>query len=169
MIALLVGQTDAADRVYKSRLVPVRENSLPAISVYTDSETVDDSSMSTARELTRQVTLSVDAFVKVPAEGHVDDAFDAIALQIETALDADLNFNSTAFNSVLSSTEFGQLQVGDKPMGCVHMEYSVIYHTGLRIEAPEDDFSEVDVNYTNLGSGVIDPDDQAEDLIEVEE
>lgn len=162
--------TAAGMRVTKSRMTPVRKAELPAISVYTDDEEIDSDSLDTApRELTRTVQVAVDSWVKVPAGGQVDDAFDDIALQVETAMDGDIYLATTAYTSILASTEFGIKDDGDQPMGCVHMLYTVVYKTDLRVQPVEDSFDTADVKFVNLGKGVIDADNQAEDLIDLSE
>ena len=155
-------RTAAGVRVYETRHGPARVHELPMISVYTDSETVDDASMMTApRELTRKVVVAVEGWVI--ASANVDDALDALALEIETAMDVDLNFAGTAFSSVLSSSEFGIKLDGERPLGCIHMEYAVTYHTDLRTEALEDNFDTAAVEYSL--SGTQDTLDDAHDLL----
>lgn len=167
-VAMLTGKTAASTRVNKSRMAPVRGAELPTISVYTDDEPVEPTSRMTApRVMTRQPKLAIAAWVAVPANGELDDAFDAIALEIETAIDADLNFDGCAFDSVLFSTEMGIKMDGERPMGCVQLTYAVTYKTQQRtavIDAARDDFDTMDVK-TSLG-GAQAPADQAEHLVE---
>ncbi len=158
--------TSAGLRVTKSRMAPHAQAQLPAISVYTDDESVDPASRMTApRELKRTVQLAIEAWVV--ADADVDDALDAIALQIETAMDADLEFDETAYSSVLASTETGIKLDGNRPMGAVRMVYTVVYHTDLRTsvaDAAMDEFDEAGINF-DLSSDQ-DEDDQASDLLE---
>jgi hypothetical protein len=151
IVSQLVGvapafRTDARDRVFKSRQSPLRSVELPAINVYTESESIRPGSESTApRELTRTVTVAIEAWVK--ASENVDDALDALALQIETAMDLDLELSDTAFQSVLTSAEIGITTNSERPMGCVHLEYAVTYHSDLRVVEPVDIFDTATVGY----------------------
>ncbi len=155
-------RTVAGERVYETRLGPVRDHELPAITVYVDEETVDPASITSApRYMSRTATIAIEGWVKSAAD--VDDALDAFALQIETAMDVDLNFNGAAINSVMSGTEFGLKIDGNRPMGCVRMLYAVTYETTQRIEAPEDAFDSIDIHYDLAGEQ--EPDDQAEDVV----
>ncbi len=87
VVALLLGQTAAASRVYAARRAPsLRKNELPAICVYTDEED-SDTGQSAPRELEREVDLLVVAFVM--PDDDADAAMDDIALQVETAMHAD--------------------------------------------------------------------------------
>lgn len=150
VVAQLLGETAAEDRVYKSRLTPVRAGALPAISVYTDDETIDPESANSApRELLRTVTVAIEAVAK--DRENVDDALDDLALEIETAMDADVNLGGTAFDCVLSRIEVGLKAEGDKPHGCIRLEYSVTYHSDLRVSAPPDEFDTADVRFSLSG------------------
>jgi len=155
--------TAAGARVYKSRQPPVPTAQLPAIGVYTDSEEVDPASKNTApRELKRMPVVAIEGWVS--ASGDVDDACDDLALEIETAMDADDSLDGCAFSSVLSSTEIGLFTQGNRPMACVRLEYSVVYHTDLRVADPVDDFDTMGTQYSlsNEQAAL----DQASDLVE---
>ena len=143
-------RTAAGARVYETRQGPLRTSELPALSVYIDSETVTEDSDKTApRELTRIATVAIEGWCI--ATTAVDDALDALALEIETAMDVDLNLGLTAFDSVLSLSEFGIKLDGERPMGCVHLEYKVTYHTDLRVAVAVDDFDTADIQYSLAG------------------
>lgn len=159
VVAQLVGvapafRTSARDRVTKSRMAPMRGGELPAINVYTDGEETDANSKNSApRELMRTMTVTIEAWAKY-AE-NVDDALDDLALEIETAMDGDLNLANTAFDSVLERTEIGIKLDGDRPMGCVHLEYAVTFHTDLRVAAPTDLFDTATVRHDLAGAQAV--------------
>lgn len=164
-VALLTGETAAGARVYKTRIEPVLGADLPAISVYTDSETVAPSSGLTApQELTRTVELAVEGWVTAATTDALDDALDDLCLEIETAMDQDLNLDETAYSSLLASTESAWKLDGRVPIGAVRMVWTVVYHTDLRVAAPEDDLSTLDIHY-DLNNEQ-DTEDQANDSIE---
>lgn len=156
VIAQLIGtapafRTSAQGRVTKSRMAPMRGTELPAINIYTDGDETDANSKDTApRELKRTTVVTIEAWAKY-AE-NVDDALDDLALEIETAMDRDLNLANTAFDSVLERTEIGIKLDGDRPMGCVHLEYAVTFHTDLRVAAPTDIFDTASVRYDLAGA-----------------
>jgi hypothetical protein len=154
---LIAASTGAGSRVSTQRGRPLRKAGLPAILVYSDSEKVSEGSAETSpRELKRTAVFAVEAWVTAEAS-VLEDAMDAIALEIETALDQDLNLAhpSTpavplAFDSVLIGTEFGVDPDGELPMGCVHLEYAITYHSDLRLAAPTDLFDQLEAT-TSLG------------------
>jgi hypothetical protein len=168
VVAALSGHTSAAARVYPSRIRSLANEELPAICVYTDAEQTDEPSANTApRELKRSMQVAIEAWVSVVANGPVDDAFDAIALEIETAMDADDSLGGTVFWAWPSSTEFGIDNKGARPMGCVKIEYTCVYHSELRTSAQDAaraDLKKIDVQY-DLNDAQPDVRDRAEDLI----
>jgi hypothetical protein len=154
--------TSAQDRVFETRLVPFASVVLPAIAVYTLRETSVDKG-SAPRELERTMQLAVEAMVKTGE--NVDDAMDAIALEIERAMHADPTFGDTAGDSSLTSTEMDIVEDADREYGVVRMLFTTTYYTG----APDaddvqlDDLQTVDIK-TSLGNAV-NPDNQAEDQL----
>lgn len=166
IVAQLSGETDAGVRVYPARQPPLRKVELPAICVYTDSEEVDEESAnSNPRYLKRKAQIAIEIWAE--ATTAVDDVLDALALDVETAMDGDDSLAGTAFWSWPASSEIGITAIGDKPVGCCRMLYTVIYKTDLRTEARDaafDDLATVDTKY-DLNAEQ-DPADQAEDLNE---
>ncbi len=163
---LVEAETSAGARVLKTRLEPVRTSQLPCLAVYTEDETVDPSTASTApRELKRIVRVAITAFTV--ATENVDDALDDLALEVETAMDVDLNLDETAFDSVLLSTEYDLKMEGERPLGAIRLVYRVVYHTDIRTQEADEareDLETVDVQYDLEGSQ--DVLDQAHDLVE---
>jgi hypothetical protein len=161
----LRGRTAAGARVYETRVVPLRKLELPAVSVYTLEEEVDPASSSTApRELKRTVDLAIEALVK--QGDNVDDAIDAIALEIERAMHADPTLGGAASDSVLASTEIDVLEESDRVVGMARLVYSVTYYTWAPDSADValPDLSTVGIRH-DLG-GAVHEDDEARDTIE---
>lgn len=161
---LVASSTSAGARVYPMRQPPVRKVELPAICVYTDSEETDEESANTAaRWLKRKALVAIEIWAE--ATTAVDDVLDALALEVETAMDQDDSLAGTAFWAWgPASTEIGITAIGDKPVGCCRMLYAVTYKTDLRTEARDgafDDLKTVDTKY-NLAAAQDDA-DQAED------
>jgi hypothetical protein len=164
--ALLVGQTVADDRVTATRVLPYRRSELPAISIYTLDETVHAESRTTApRELSRELRLEIAGWVAHGA--GMDDAMDALALEIETAMHADPYFGDAAADSILETTTMGVRGEGDSLTGLVTLTYAVTYQSPAP-EAPTDldDFLTAHVTH-NLANAVHE-DDQAHDHVIVQ-
>lgn len=159
---LVAAATVAGSRVYETRSTPFARVELPAIAIYTESEESEDK-QSAPRELTRTLELKIEACVE--ALDNVDDSMDAIALQIETAMDSDWTLTGTVGDSVLTETTLEIAVLGTKPVGVVIMTYTVLYHTDMRIAAILPDFTTAVVNY-DLANSQPDPRDQAQDELD---
>lgn len=143
--------TAARDRVKTSRLAPARVAELPAIHVYIAQEEITVSAEGT-RELERKANLVVEGWVALTADSEaVEDALDDLSLEIETALDRNLYLGDTVFSCTPTTVEVGLKVDGDRPMGCVHMEFDAIFHTDLRVLAPVDDFKVANVDHDTAG------------------
>lgn len=118
--------TSAGARVYETRMVPWRRLELPAIAVYSLEESVEAND-SAPRELTR--TLQLEIVGAVEAGTNVDDALDALALEIETAMNADETLGGTCGDSLLVATEMGVDPDANKPIGMIKLTYEVTYYT----------------------------------------
>jgi hypothetical protein len=163
--AIIAANTSAGARVYETRAVPWARVQLPAISVYLPGDTVTEESKNTApRVLDRVGQLEVIAAVETGE--NVDDAMDAIALEIERAMHKDPSFGGVCGGSVLSSTDSDTVEVGQKPLGFIVLTYEVDFNTG----APEaDDTTLDDLNTVDskIDLGNVQPDaDQAEDTLQ---
>lgn len=140
--ALLTNATAAATRVFPTRIDPIRNSKLPAIAVYTPSEEIVPEKSDTApRELHRIVKLEIVGFVEHTSAVPADDAMDAIAEQIEAAMDANRYLGGAAGDSVLESTlmqireEDGR---SDPLVGMVTLTYAVEYRTQPIVGALDD-------------------------------
>ena len=157
-------RTSAEGRVVKSRQAPVKRQSLPMISVASDSDITDTSSLQNApRELKRNYQVVITGWVLAEQGIEVDDALDALALEIEAAMDVDTFLDGHASDSVLLSSVFGEKLDGDRPMGVVELTYNVVLFTDLRAAAPAAIFDTAAIQ-TSLG-GAQAPADQPADLV----
>ena len=147
VLAILLNATTAGARVYATRVLPYQMTELPVIAIYTLQDDVADSSRSTApRELTRSLSLNIEAWV---APGtNVDDAMDDIALEIENLMHADPYLGDVCVDSLLTATTTESVEDVDRELGIVILTYDVTYRT----DAPEapvgmDDFNTADTIY----------------------
>lgn len=164
---LLDGATAAGARVYATRMIPLRRAELPSICVYTLEESVTADSLNTApRELTRELPVVIEC--RVAPGANVDDAMDAIALEVETAMHADPYLGGACGESILDSTIMEVAVEGDRETGFVALTYQVTYRT-FAPEEPDglDDFNTVGATQ-NLGGDQAAEDD-THDVFTVQE
>lgn len=111
---LIAANTDAGVRVTATRVEPNKKTQLPAVSVYTLSESIDveESNDHAPRELERHLQLEIAAWVADSDALPVDVAMDEIAEQIEAAMDA--NWYLPAFMTITAvDTSTGNLTVAN--------------------------------------------------------
>ena len=117
-----------AGRVYASRVYPLTDAKLPAVTVYTGAENSGLMAMGTVT-LQRDLSITVDAYVKATAT--FDDDVDAICVQIEDAIGADFRVNGLAKDIVLSSTEIDFSSEAEQPVGVARLTFIVRYVTSI--------------------------------------
>lgn len=125
---LSTGATLVGGRVYPSRVYALSEAKLPAITIYANSEASGLQTMGD-KTLMRDLSLSVDAYVRVT--DTFDDDVDAIAVQIEEVIAADYTLNGLAKNTVLSSSEIEFDGEGERPVGVARLTYTIRYVTTI--------------------------------------
>jgi len=115
-------------RVYTTRVYPLTAANLPAITVYTGSETSALQTMG-ARTLMRNLDVAVDIYVR--ATTNTDSDVDAIAVQIEEAVANDFTVNGLAKSVVLTSTDIDFNAEAEQPIGIARLTFSVSYITAI--------------------------------------
>lgn len=138
VVAALTNATSAGPRVKATRVEPMgvlisasRGSGLPAIGVYTPTDNVDpNAALYKPLELWHNLELHVVAWVVDTTAVPVENAMDAIAKQIEAAMNVDRFFGGACggtVGSILSSTETGVNDDGDPLIGVVKLTYRCEY------------------------------------------
>lgn len=117
-----------SSRVYTSRVYPLTEANLPALTVFAGSETSNRLNMG-LNDLNRVLLIEVDAYVRVT--GTFDDDVDAIAVQVEEAIANDFTVNGLAKEAVLINTDIQFSGDAEQPVGVAKLTFSVRYVTAL--------------------------------------
>lgn len=125
VIALLKGNTSAGNNVFEARVYPIDDPKLPALLVYTKLETLGEQSMSRPRSQQRELRLSIEVYVK--ARGKVDEDSDALALEIEQLIAADVTLGGLVKDMVLDTTETQFSDDGERPVAVAVMNYAILY------------------------------------------
>jgi len=125
---LTSGVSLVSNRVYASRVYPLTEAKLPAITVYTGAEISNRLNMGLS-DLNRSLSVEVDIYVR--ATGTFDDDVDAIAVQVEEAIAGDFTVNSLAKEAVLTGTDIQFSGDAEQPIGVAKLTFTVRYVTAL--------------------------------------
>jgi hypothetical protein len=145
--------------------------------VYTEAEQVAPESYQTnPRELERQIDLVIEGVVTGSDSVPVDDAMDALALEVEQAMERDPvigvpRVSNLAGEAVLSRTELLEGEQGDRPIGVARLVYQVTYRTDANVldiaASLTDDFDRAGVQLDLEGAQAAL--DQTADLVEIPE
>lgn len=123
------GVTLVSGRVFASRVYPLAQAKLPAVLVYTRSETSGLQTIGSAITSARSLSLSVDAYVR--ATTTFDDDLDAICVQIEEAIAADFRLGGLAKDAVLIGTEIDYNGDTEQPIAVARLTYTIRYVTTI--------------------------------------
>ena len=129
---LTAGVTLVSSRVYATRVYPLTQAKLPAITVTIGSESSGLMTMGAtmgSKSLDRIVDIAVSVYENATAS--LDSAIDAIAVQIEEAIGADFTLGGIAKESVLTSTSIDFSGETEQPIGIATLTFSVRYVTSL--------------------------------------
>jgi len=127
-VSLVTGLTTTGDRVYKSRLYPLRDENLPGLCVSAgveDNGNDDEENVETIQR--RSLEVVIDARVKI-VEG-LDDKLDTILAEVETAVFAD-RFLGNLVASLDLETVDPELSIEqEQPVGILLIIFKVQYLT----------------------------------------
>lgn len=121
----LTGLTTTGSNVHESRIYPLE--TLPALAIYTKSETSEPIVIGTNRALERELEVVVEGYAK--ATTNFDDTIDTISKEVEEAIAADVTLGGLSKDTFISSTEIDFNGEGEKPLGFVSLTFTTIYHT----------------------------------------
>ena len=129
----LTGLTTTGSNVFESRVYPLENASLPALIIYTKSETSEPIVIGTQRLMSRELSVVVEGYAK--ATSNFDDTIDTISKEVEAAIAADRTLNGLAKDTYLESTEIEFNSEGEKPLGYVSLTYLTNYY--VKENAPD--------------------------------
>ena len=122
----LTGLTTTGSNVYESRVYPLENARLPALIIYTKSETSEPIVIGTDRVMSRELAVVVEGYAK--ATSDFDDTIDTISKEVEQAIAADRTLDSKSKDTYLESTEIEFNGEGEKPLGYVSLTFLTNYY-----------------------------------------
>ena len=127
IVAAVTGLNATGTNVFKSRVYPLSAESLPALTVYTRSEEVTQSTISIPRTIERTLTVSIDSYVQ--GLTNYEDSLDAIAVEVENAITADVTRGGYAKDTRVISFESDFSGDPDQPVASSTITIEVDYVT----------------------------------------
>ena len=125
---LLAGVASASGRVYTSRVYALNQLSLPAVTISFDSES---SGLITIGSRTMDRTVNIMLDVYSAAISDLDDALDAICVEVEESVAGDFTMNGLAKSCLLTSTDLSLTGGSETPIGVARLTYAVSYVTSI--------------------------------------
>jgi hypothetical protein len=126
-VVTILENATVADTVSKSRVYPIPANTVSMALVYTNSETVLETTLTYPRKFNRELTLSIDCVAR--DSDYLDDRLDRLCEAVENAIGADNTLGGVVKDCVLSDTQITLDFSGDAPIGSAKMQFRVMYRT----------------------------------------
>lgn len=123
----LTGLTTTGTKVYASRVYSLSEDKLPALVIYTKSESSEEVSFVGKRVQNRELSVAVEGYVRRNAT--FDDLIDTISKEVEVALLSDPTLGGLAINTQLQSSEIDFSGESEQPVGTIVLTFAVQYRT----------------------------------------
>jgi hypothetical protein len=143
IVLLLTNKTNAEDRVYPNRFMPLDEENLPAVCVYAITENVSEFDNLTDKRI-------LEIAIECLADGeNADNDLDVLANQIETVFIENETLDKLVHKTDILRTEIGYDEKSQSQMQAAKLTYQVIYFTDKTNEASED-FNKASVDWKDF-------------------
>jgi len=127
IVTTLTGLTTTGSNVFRSRIFPLEETNLPALCIYTKSETSEYDTIGLPRSVNRVLDVAVEAYVK--GVSNYDNTLDTIAVQMEEAIAADITLGNLAKDAQITAFEADFAGDGEQPVAVGRFTVTVEYRT----------------------------------------
>ena len=123
----VTGLSTTGSNVFQSRAYPIEESKLPCLLVFDSEESVEIRSMGAIRGISSELTINIEGYCQGGDGATVMNTLAAIQKEVQIAVQADIDINSLARDSYLTSADASVNAEATKPTGSVRMTYLVIY------------------------------------------
>jgi hypothetical protein len=127
IVTTLTGLTTTGSNVFRSRIFPLEETNLPALCIYTKSETSEYDTIGLPRSVNRVLDVAVEAYVK--GVSNYDNTLDTIAVEVEEAIAADVTLGNLAKDAQITAFEADFAGDGEQPVAVGRFTVTVEYRT----------------------------------------
>lgn len=127
IVTTLTGLTTTGTRVYRNRVFPLEGGKLPALCIFTKSETIEYDTMTISRSVMRRLEIMVEAYVKATA--NYDNTLDTIAVQVEEALASDVTLGGLSKDLTVTAFEADFDGGGEQTAAIGRFTIEVLYRT----------------------------------------
>lgn len=127
IVTTLTGLTTTGSNVFRSRIFPLEQTNLPALCIYTKSETSEYDTIGLPRSVNRILDVAVEAYVK--GVSNYDNTLDTIAVEVEEAIAADITLGGLAKDAQITAFEADFSGDGEQPVAVGRFTITVEYRT----------------------------------------
>jgi hypothetical protein len=127
IVTTLTGLTTTGSNIFRSRIFPLEETNLPALCIYTKSETSEYDTIGLPRSVNRVLDVAVEAYVK--GVSNYDNTLDTIAVEVEEAIAADITLGGLAKDAQITAFEADFAGDGEQPVAVGRFTVTVEYRT----------------------------------------
>jgi hypothetical protein len=127
IVTTLTGLTTTGSNIFRSRIFPLEETNLPALCIYTKSETSEYDTIGLPRSVNRVLDVAVEAYVK--GVSNYDNTLDTIAVEMEEAIAADITLGGLAKDAQITAFEADFAGDGEQPVAVGRFTVTVQYRT----------------------------------------
>lgn len=160
---LLFGKTNAKENVFISRSVPVDVDDLPAILIYSTSETVRRFNEA-PKDYQRELTVAVECLATGNDDDDLDVKLEILGETVESLMEIDETLGDIVHKVELTGTGYTQDPDGQSPLGSLVLQFAVTFYTDAirpgSICLP--DFKETGVDWKVGHHGSEEPGDQVD-------
>lgn len=126
-VAAILTTANAAALIAQSRVYPLPPNSTTVALIYTNTETIVDTTLTAPRKLNRELILVIEAVARKVSD--LDDQLDTLCQTIENAIGNNHTLDGLVKDCVLQDTDITHDFSGDAPIGNARMQFRVLYRT----------------------------------------
>lgn len=116
-----------ATTISKSRVWPISAGSNSVVLVYTNSESIPQTTLTYPRKFEREMNLVIECVARDIST--LDDRLDDLCEAVEDAIGADHTLGGVVKDCVLTDTQITLDSTGDAPIGSARMQFRVSYRT----------------------------------------
>lgn len=118
---------EVADTISKSRVYPIPADTITIALVYTNTDTVSQTTLTYPRKFDREMMLVVEVVAR--DADYLNDRLDRVCESVENAIGADHTLGGKVKDCILTDTQITLDFSGDAPIGSARMQFRVSYRT----------------------------------------
>jgi len=126
-VVTILTNAQVADTISKSRVYPIPANTVSMALVYTNTDSVSQTTLTYPRKFDREMMLVVECVAR--DSDYLDDRLDRLCEAVENAIGADNTLGGKVKDCILTDTQITLDFSGDAPIGSARMQFRVSYRT----------------------------------------